>query len=211
MTNEFVVPAKAERFLIGEIRRISPANGYGYSYKYNFMQGNAEMKRYDTSYAYDLPYRQGKEIRLFQGYNGQFSHQNENALDFTMPEGSEVLAARDGLVIKVVKNNTEGCGSRECAKFNNYITVYHTDGTFADYIHLKYDGAKVKEGDTVKKGDVIGYSGNTGWSSGPHLHFMCYIPDSNLRQRKTISTIFRVGDGTTAAALKEGQVYVRGY
>jgi len=93
-----------------------------------------------------------------------------------MPENTDVLAARDGIVIQVVQNNTEGCPKEECKKFGNYILVYHPDGTFAEYVHIKFNGSKVKEGDSIKKGDIIGYSGNTGWSAGPHLHFDCFLP-----------------------------------
>ncbi|WP_309997394.1 M23 family metallopeptidase [Chryseobacterium sp. 2987] len=53
----------------------------------------------------------------------------------------------------------------------------NSDGTFAQYYHLKENGVKVNLGDQVKKGDVIALSGNTGWCNGPHLHFVCYIPN----------------------------------
>ena len=47
----------------------------------------------------------------------------------------------------------------------------HSDGTFADYSHLKLQGAVVKKGEFIKKDQLLGYSGSTGFESGPHLHF----------------------------------------
>ena len=58
----------------------------------------------------------------------------------------------------------------------NHITVYHADGTFAEYVHLKYLGVLVQIGAKVRAGDPLGLSGNTGYSSQPHLHFAVYLP-----------------------------------
>ena len=207
--NVVIIPAMAQKFKLGEINRSDVSKAYTFSYRYNYTRGNTKSKNYNDAYVYDLPFKKGKEFRLYQGYNGLFSHQNENALDFTMPEGTEIVAAREGVIVKVVQDNTENCGRRECAKFNNYITVYHSDGTFGEYMHIKYKGSVLKPGDVIKKGDLIAYSGNTGWSSGPHLHFVCYLPD--LQTRQTISTNFRIGDGVKVLPLKEGEIYLKNY
>lgn len=203
----FVVPAKTERFKIGELN-IAGAGKYKFSYNFKDNYGDATLTRYDTAYAYDLPFAKGKPFQLWQGYNGSFSHQNENALDFTMPEGTEVLAAREGIVIKVVQNNTESCGQKDCAQYNNLVKILHPDGTIATYAHIKYNGAKVKPGDIVKKSDLIAYSGNTGWSSGPHLHFLCNMP--TMAGSTSIATKFRLDNGT-AAFLEEKKTYTRNY
>ncbi len=102
----FVVPAKNEKYKIGELTVAENAKKYTFSYKYLFTMGDITITNYEKSFLYDLPFLKGKSYHLFQGYNGDFSHQNENALDFTMPEGSEVVAAREGIVVKIVKNNT---------------------------------------------------------------------------------------------------------
>jgi murein DD-endopeptidase MepM/ murein hydrolase activator NlpD len=146
---------------------------------------------------------------VFQGYNGSFSHQNEKALDFTMPEGTEVVAAREGVVIKVLQDNTESCPREECKKFNNYVSVYHSDGTFGIYNHIKYMGSLVKVGDTVKKGDHIALSGNTGFTSGPHLHFVCYIP--GVPMPTTVATFFRTDNGSKKELLVEKKTYLKNY
>jgi len=171
--------------------------------------GDVYKTDYDRSFEYDLPFQKGKSYRVTQGYNGNFSHQNENAIDFTMPEGSEVLAARDGMIVQVVQNNTESCAKEECKKYNNYITIMHTDGTFARYTHIKYNGSKYKSGDTVKRGDLIAYSGNVGWTGGPHLHFVCFL--GGFEKWNTIETKFKIDKADKAVALKEGNTYLRDY
>ena len=205
----FVIPAKSEKFKIGELSIAENGNRYKYSYKYQSTIGDVTISNYDKSFEYDLPFQKGKSYKLFQGYNGSFSHQNENALDFTMPEGSEVLAARDGIVVRVVTNNTESCPKEECKKYNNYIMVMHSDGSFADYVHIKYNGSKLKIGDSVKKGEVIAYSGNVGWSNGPHLHFVCFL--GGFGKWNSLDTKFKIDKGITAISLKEGTIYLRDY
>ena len=53
--------------------------------------------------------------------------------------------------------------------YGNYVMIYHTDGTSTLYAHMS--ALAVSQGQTVNKGDVLGYVGDTGWASGPHLHF----------------------------------------
>jgi len=156
-----------------------------------------------------IPFQQGKTFNRFQGYHGNFSHQDENALDFSMPEGSEIRAARDGIVVQVVQNNSESCPSKDCEKYNNYITILHTDGTFASYVHIRYNGSKFNPGDSVRKGDLVAYSGSTGFSKGPHLHFVCFT--GAFGKRNTLETKFRIDKGDVTILLEEGKNYTRDY
>lgn len=209
-TNEFVVPARTKKFKIGDLKVLDTYNKYKYDMVFNSYYGNAAIKRYDSTYVYDLPYLKGQKFLLVQGYNGLFSHKQQNALDFSMPEGTVITAAREGVVIKVVQNNTENCLREECKKLGNFILIYHQDNTFTEYFHIRFNGSKVMAGDYVNRGDSLGYSGNTGYSSAPHLHFSCVsFPGYNIRQ--TLQTKFRTGNGTVSEYLKENKNYLKDY
>ncbi|MDR2236155.1 MAG: M23 family metallopeptidase [Chryseobacterium sp.] len=179
---------------------------------YTMYIGDVSQTSYDADYQYDLPFKKGNTFTVHQGYNGAFSHRNENSLDFKMPEGTEITAAREGIVTDFVKHHNTGCPSKSCVEQGNYVTIMHSDGTFAQYYHLKENGVKVNLGDQVKKGDVIALSGNTGWSNGPHLHFACYIPNlAEEKLMKTVKTLFRTGNGDKAEYLAEKKKYSRQY
>ena len=87
--------------------------------------------------------------------------------------------------------------------------IHHNDGSFAQYIHLQKNGAEVKAGNKVKQDELIGYSGNTGWSNGPHLHLSIFM--QKLNNRNTLETNFLTGNGDTLELLKENEVYSRNY
>ena len=97
----------------------------------------------------------------------------KHAIDFPLKEGTEVLAALDGEVIEVKADSHEGGLEKKYIgnKYLNFITIKHANEEYSQYAHLRHNGACVKVGQKVKAGQVIGYSGNTGYSSAPHLHF----------------------------------------
>jgi hypothetical protein len=128
----------------------------------------------DTSYVYWLPYEEGKTHRVVQGYYSSYSHKNRAALDFKMRPGTPVHAPRDGIVIRVVEANDKGGLKKAYRQFANLIVLQHDDDSRTGYWHLQKDGALVNTGDTVKKGQQIGLSGNTGFTAFPHLHFIAW-------------------------------------
>ena len=203
----FVVPAKSKGFVITDLEYIKKAS-YSYNLQTLLNYGDATLTKYDD-YDYSLPFLKGQSFKVDLGYNGTVSHQGENSLDFTMPVGTSVVAVRDGIVVKVVAINNQNCPERKCNEFNNYILIYHADGTFSKYVHLKYRGAKVKEGDVVKENDLIGYSGNVGWSSGPHLHIMIYLQKIDVPE--TIKTKFKINEGFESRILNEKDVCYKNY
>jgi murein DD-endopeptidase MepM/ murein hydrolase activator NlpD len=204
----FVIPAKAKGFVITKLQMVKPNGGGGFKTKSAANYGDSTIAN-PVDYTYSLPFQKGRSFAVHQGYNGSFSHQGENSLDFTMPIGTEIYAARDGVVVKVVENNTQGCPDKSCASFNNLILIYHNDGTFSQYVHLNQNGAVVNEGDIVKENDLIGYSGQTGWANGPHLHFMVFI--QRIDRQETLRTRFRINDGKEAQILKEKVEYTKNY
>ena len=125
----------------------------------------------DNTYIYSLPFQKGKKVYLVQAYDSKFSHKGENALDFKVKEGTAICAAREGTVIAARSDSDKGGLKPEHLSDGNFISIQHSDGSVAHYWHLKKDGVLVAAGDTVTKGQMIGYSGNTGYSAFPHLHF----------------------------------------
>jgi hypothetical protein len=127
----------------------------------------------DPPASYKLPWEEWETRECSQGFNGSLSHtgQCRYALDFLMPQGTKVLAARGGKVVEVKSDESEGGFDEKFKGRENRIRIDHGDATSGLYLHLKKDGALVKVGDTVKQGDLIGLSGATGYASAPHLHF----------------------------------------
>jgi murein DD-endopeptidase MepM/ murein hydrolase activator NlpD len=74
-------------------------------------------------------------------------------------------------VIALRRDADKGGLNQEYLSEANFVTIQHDDGSMAHYWHLQKNGVVVNLGDTVKTGQVIGYSGNTGYSAFPHLHF----------------------------------------
>ena len=133
--------------------------------------GPEDLQRYPDSAtsAYRLPWVRGAQWICIQSNRGIVSHRGreEFAFDFRMPVGSEVCAARAGVVIRVVPTN-DGNGLNSA---NNLIAIDHGDGTSGWYLHLQKNGSLVAVGDRVTQGQPIARSGNVGHSLGPHLHF----------------------------------------
>ncbi len=148
-----------------------------------FLNGNAALGQYsvhdlkngkfsdDSSYIYTLPFQPSKKVFLVQAYESKMSHKGEIALDFKLKKGTKICAARDGLVIALRMDARKGGLKQAYLPEANFITIQHEDGSVAHYWHLQKNGVIVNQGDTVKTGQVIGYSGNTGYSAFPHLHF----------------------------------------
>lgn len=121
-------------------------------------------------YKYPLPWR-GGPFRQTQGANGQYSHftpKGRHAVDIAMPEGTPIVAARGGVVVKV-ENEQSGRGTNPAG---NFVRILHDDGTMGVYLHLMKGSVVVREGQRVDTGMRLARSGNTGNSTGPHLHFV---------------------------------------
>jgi murein DD-endopeptidase MepM/ murein hydrolase activator NlpD len=148
----------------------------------------------DTSYIYSLPYEAGVAHRLVQGYFGAFSHKERAALDFKMKRGTNITAAREGVVVRVKEDGNKGGWNKKYRPHGNNIVIQHADGTRAGYWHLQFNGALVNVGDTVKKGQVIALSGKTGYTSMPHLHFLVWRFDGGGKWQQVL-TRFQTSKG----------------
>lgn len=115
-------------------------------------------------------------MRIDQAFGGKYSHSEEHsfhAVDLSMDLGTPVLAARAGVVMSV-ESDFHGAGT-DISKYGdraNHIRVLHPDGTMAVYAHLELESVTVSVGDRVQAGELMARSGNTGFSTGPHLHFV---------------------------------------
>jgi murein DD-endopeptidase MepM/ murein hydrolase activator NlpD len=163
---------------------------------------------------YILPYPIGDSY-LVTNTTGHYIRANGGvglyAIDFAMPIGSPIHAARAGVAVAVRASFTDGNG---VDLEENFVFIRHSDDTIGRYLHLTRDGAHVDAGDTVAQGDLLGLSGNTGQTAGPHLHFdvqQCgpnLPPDYNaLPCGQTVPLTFR---NTTAhsCGLQTGEHYL---
>ncbi len=158
---------------------------------------------------YILPFEVGKRFQCNQSYcppNPQWGHHNWFALDFEMPIGTKIIAARSGQVAFVEERFTDG--NRQPGQ-ENHIFILHDDGTVAQYTHLTKNGALVEVGDRVVQGQVIGRSGDTGASSGPHLHFVTYRGSTNFSRHYSTPVNFKNAEGPLNA--QHGLIFLEWY
>lgn len=143
---------------------------------------------------YRVPLRADTPIRVGQGFGGAFSHDTPGsfyAVDFSLPIGTPIVAARGGVVMDTARNfHRNGNDEARDAPRANYVRILHDDGTMAVYAHLDYRGVTVDDGQRVQAGQLIGRSGNTGYSTGPHLHFAIQVN----REMQLVSVPFRMND-----------------
>ncbi|KGU82198.1 peptidoglycan DD-metalloendopeptidase family protein [Pseudomonas mediterranea] len=162
-----VLPARSN-LRLALLMAIQPGKPLMYTPRFEYSLGDPADAA--QAYRYPLPWR-GGPFRLSQGANGQYSHygpKNRYAMDIAMPVGTPIIAARGGVVIKT-ENAQTGRGDDPSG---NFVRVLHDDGTMGVYLHLQKGSVSVREGQRVAVGTPLALSGNTGNSSGPHLHFV---------------------------------------
>jgi murein DD-endopeptidase MepM/ murein hydrolase activator NlpD len=192
-----IISAKSEvdNDLIGEARltvgaltlmefKISANTGkiFNGKWAYKYTYGPGEIEKKIIAYNYKFPFKENTTVTICQSKDGVISSHIDypEAIDFCAPLKTPILAARDGIVISVIQNNTE-CGmDLSCSDKSNLIKIFHIDGSIALYNHIFKNSAKVKVGQEVKSGDQIAEVGATGRVSGPHLHFDLSKFDANL-------------------------------
>jgi len=174
-----------------------------WEYSWDWIVGSRDA-RHDDSVVYDLPYR--GRYTVLQGFHGTFTHtgENEYAVDWDMPVGTAVHAAREGTVVAVRSTNNKAGADEKYAEFSNFVWIRHPDGTIGSYEHLKQGGVVVKGGHVVSRKQLIGYSGNTGWTSRSHLHFSVTRPVDGVKYQS-----FPMRFRTTAGIINpvEGRAY----
>jgi murein DD-endopeptidase MepM/ murein hydrolase activator NlpD len=203
-----VVPPRSETYLCGLAPR-DRRQAWSYAYTAKSTLGAFDAV-HDAKARYRLPYREGTAHAVGQAPGGPISThttpESENAIDIDMPEGTPVLAARDGLVVETRDQFTEGRPDKALLAKANRVRVLHADGTIASYAHLKAQGVVVAVGQAVKAGDLLGYSGATGYVQGPHLHLV--VTRVTLRDGAFLNVseplVFQNGNPPATFALTRG-------
>jgi murein DD-endopeptidase MepM/ murein hydrolase activator NlpD len=163
-----VIPALGKKTLLSTADTIEP-----FTYKWQW----GDPSRAPGPQEYQFPADPLGCYRISQAFNGKFSHQGDNsryAVDIALPVGTAINAARAGVVIAVKDDYYMGGVDKFFLDKANYVRILHDDGTFALYGHILLGTAAVRVGDKVTAGTTLAKSGSSGYSSGPHLHFVIH-------------------------------------
>ncbi|MEX0916042.1 MAG: peptidoglycan DD-metalloendopeptidase family protein [Wenzhouxiangellaceae bacterium] len=170
------LPARGHRSVL--IGPLDPAASWGYGIEMSAVPGPLNPAP-GAAYRYRIPIPPTQPVRIGQGFGGAFSHDtphSRHAIDFTLPVGTPVLAARTGTVMDIERYfHRAGRDLKRDGPRANYVRILHDDGSMGVYAHLDYNGVLVRPGQQVEAGQQIGRSGNTGFSTGPHLHFAVQV------------------------------------
>jgi len=144
------------------------------SYRFMYLYGDPDAEHM-AEQPYRAPFAKARKFLVSQAFPIGVTHNtldSYHAVDISMPIGTDVYAAREGMVIEVASTNFRaGPDPGEEGASANLVRILHDDGTFAIYAHLNWNTIRVQPGDEVARGEYIADSGNTGFSTGPHLHF----------------------------------------
>jgi murein DD-endopeptidase MepM/ murein hydrolase activator NlpD len=183
----FVVdPGKSDSLF--EISAINEHEPWRLGLSYRYIIGSP-LANYNSTTNYLPPIAPDASFQISQAFGGSFSHtdeQNKYAVDIVMPVGTPVYAARSGIVLEAEDDFYKSGANKAYSSEANNIRILHDDGSMAIYAHLELEKARVYPGLEVTAGQLIGYSGNTGFSSGPHLHFAVQIN----KGMKLVSVLF---------------------
>ena len=172
----FVVPGQTEQRLL-KIMAIDPGEGFSYRLSYTQMIG-PPLAQLPAEVDYYPPFPLGLQFPISQGFDNDETHSkppNQYAVDIVMPVGTPILAARGGVVMDMQDNFQGGGKQKRYLTRANQVRILHDDGTMAVYAHLQRNSVRVQRGAKVARGQWIANSGNTGYSSGPHLHFVVQL------------------------------------
>jgi murein DD-endopeptidase MepM/ murein hydrolase activator NlpD len=187
------VPPKSEAVLLELPAADGPAE---VRYEYGYVVGKPGSEHRPRQ-PYRAPFAVAQNFLVSQAPPDAITHvdaASRNAVDIAMPVGSAVHAAREGIVLNVAARHYRSGLQPQNMDEANFVQVLHEDGTYAIYAHLQLDTVRVKPGQRVARGEYIANSGNTGFSSGPHLHFVV-LRNAGMRS-ESIPVTFAGAGGT---------------
>jgi murein DD-endopeptidase MepM/ murein hydrolase activator NlpD len=191
------VLAPRSRLILFELSALEDNIAPQVDYRFIWLHGDPASEHNPTQ-PYRAPFAIANDYPITQAFPVNNTHDTVDsryAIDIAMPIGTDIHAARAGIVFEVASSSFRGGADAErYAESANIIRILHDDGTHALYAHLNRNGIRVRPGDQVERGDYIAESGNTGFSSGPHLHFAVM---QNFGQRiESIPIVFEGPSGT---------------
>lgn len=194
-------------FVIFKAISKDPTKEFEWDWDYSWQPG-VRGGMHNENVAYYLPYNPMEMHAVIQGYGGGFSHQpgtdDQYAIDFDMPDGNVICAARPGLVVAVRVDSNQGGESEKFVDMANYVVIKHDDGTYGRYVHLQPGGSLVKPGEMVRARQPIALAGSTGRADGSQLHFDVSVPVSGEHRRSIpVRFITRAG----VMPLQQGMSY----
>jgi murein DD-endopeptidase MepM/ murein hydrolase activator NlpD len=191
-----VVPERSQKVLLA----VPTAPGTGtIAFDYGYVIGRPDAV-HAPGRPYRAPFALAQSFLVSQAPPLAITHRDaasRNAIDIAMPVGTAVHAAREGLVINVAHRFFRGGLDTAISDEANFVQILHDDGTTAIYAHLQMDMIRVRPGQRVERGEYIANSGNTGFSSGPHLHFVV-VRNAGFRS-ESVPVVFAGPAGTSVA------------
>lgn len=198
---QWILPPRSDTTLL-QLEVLGGVAPPAVAYEFRYMPGDPRA-RHQALEPYRAPFAVSNNYRITQAYPRVVTHTEPAsyyAIDLAMPIGTDVVAARAGIVFDVAsKNFRGGLDLAVDGPAANVVRILHDDGTYAIYAHLNTNTIRVKPGDQVTRGQYIADSGNTGFSSGPHLHF-AVVRNVGLRVQSVPITFLGADSGSVVPA-----------
>ena len=200
-----IVPARGQKELVVVGKSVEDVD-LRFESEFQFIPGDPGAE-HRPEQPYRLPYALSSAVRVSQAFPDTKTHADrasQHAVDFVMPIGTNVFAARDGIVIEVASDFFEnGTNYQVDGPRANVVRVLHDDGTMGLYVHLNWNTIRVVPGQRVRRGEYVADSGNTGFSTGPHLHFVVQRNEGG----QLVAVPLEFASPTGAVTLVSGQTY----